>query len=200
MFDRGILDSILGEKPHIIVLAGPNGAGKSTLFDTHLATCGLRFVNADILARSLDLEPRQAAAAADALRAELIQLRESFVTETVFSDPVGAKLGLFTNAMRSGYSVTLLFIGISGPLRSDERVAMRVSKGGHDVPADRLVARYPRTLVNLRAAIPVLSQVVVFDNDDVRRPYQMIAHYSAGQVQWTTDDPPAWWREARPAG
>jgi predicted ABC-type ATPase len=199
MKPTGEIATALDHRPVLVVLAGPNGAGKSTFFDAHLGALGLRFVNADLLARLLELDVRQAADAADALRAELVRQRESFITETVFSDPVGAKLGLFTTAMAAGYTVVLLFIGISGPARSDERVAMRVSQGGHDVPADRLVARYPRTLANLRAAIPTLSQVLVYDNDDLRRPYRLIARFAAGRAGWAADDPPPWWISARPA-
>jgi predicted ABC-type ATPase len=196
--DRHLAEA-LDHRPVLVVLAGSNGAGKSTFFSTHLLHMGLRFINADILARELQLESLQAARVADALRAELVQLGESFITETVFSDPVGAKLGVFTAAMAAGYTVVLLYIGISGPECSEERVAQRVLQGGHDVPADRLVTRYPRTLANLRAAIPKLSQVFVYDNDDLRRPYHLIARYAEGQMVWSDYDPPDWWRDARPA-
>ena len=148
------LAALLAQRPILVVLAGPYGAGKTTFFQAHLAAAGLRFVNADLLARELDLEAYQAAAAADALRGELIRQRESFITETVFSDPVGAKLAVFTQAMVHGYTVVLLYIGVGSGERSDERVAMRVSQGGHDVPPDRIASRFPRLLGNLRAAIP----------------------------------------------
>ncbi|MDP1650904.1 MAG: hypothetical protein Q8M01_22305 [Rubrivivax sp.] len=55
------------------------------------------------------------------MRAELSRQRESFITEKVFSDPVGTKLGVFSDAQAQGYTVVLIFIGISGPERSDER-------------------------------------------------------------------------------
>lgn len=194
----GELAVLLAQRPLLVVLAGPNGAGKSTFFHAHLAAAGLRFVNADILARELDLDARQAADAADAVRAELIRSRESFITETVFSDPVGAKLAVFTKAQAQGYTVVLIFIGISSAKRSDERVAMRVSQGGHDVPPDRIVSRFPRVLANLRAALPKLSAVLVYDNDDLRRPYRLVARVLNGVVDWHADDPPAWWTEQLP--
>jgi len=179
-----MLDAVLRSRPIIIVLAGPNGAGKSTFFHAHLATAGMRFINADILARELHLDARQGMAAADALRADLIRQGESFITETVFSDPVRSKLGVFTEAMTRGYTVVLLFIGISGPERSEQRVAMRISQGGHDVPPDRLIARFPRTLANVKAAVPVLSAVLAYDNDDLRSPYRIMARYVHGKPEW----------------
>lgn len=192
------LATLLARRPILVVLAGPNGAGKTTFFQTHLAAAGLRFVNADLLARELDLEAHQAAAAADALRGELIRQRESFVTETVFSDPVGAKLTVFTQAMAHGYTVVMLYVGVGSPGRSDERVAMRVSQGGHDVPPDRIISRYPRTITNLHAARQVLSVVLVYDNDDLRRPYRLIARVVQGTVVWQVADPPTWWTERLP--
>jgi len=188
-----MLDTLLLRRPIIVVLGGPNGAGKSTFFDAYLAKVGLRFVNADRLARELDLGAHQAMAAADAVRVELIRQGESFITETVFSDPVGAKLSLFTRAMEQNYTVVLIYIGVSGPDRCDERVAMHVSQGGHDVPIDRLVSRYPRTLANLRAALPLLSVVLVYDNDDLRRPYRPLARVVQGTVEIMTEELPTWW-------
>ena len=43
-------------RPIIVAIAGPNGSGKSTFFDAHVAPAGLRFLNADDLARELNLE------------------------------------------------------------------------------------------------------------------------------------------------
>ena len=89
----------------------------------------------------------------DALRRELVKQRASFVFETVLSDPVGDKLNFLKEAAKVGYTVVLCFIGISGPGISEQRVAMRVSQGGHDVPNEKLIARFPRTLANLQAAL-----------------------------------------------
>ena len=69
------------------------------------------------------------------------------------------------DAVASGYNVVLCFIGISGPEISEERVAMRMSQGGHYVPPDKLIIRFPRTVANLKAAIQPLPMVLIFDND-----------------------------------
>ena len=50
------MTSALDQRPVLVALAGPNGAGKSTLYHVHLRASGLRFVNADMLARELALE------------------------------------------------------------------------------------------------------------------------------------------------
>ena len=172
--------SSLDSRPLLVVVAGSNGAGKTTFYHAHLKPAGLRFVNADVLAAELDMDPYAAAGVAARLRRELLVQRESFAFETVFSDPVGDKLSFLKDAVEQGYTVILCFIGISGPDVSEERVAMRVSQGGHDVPSDKLITRYPRTLANLQAAIQELPHVWVFDNDDLRRPFRKVAVFEQG--------------------
>src|ERR1700743_2087580 len=102
----------LDRRPIVVALAGPNGAGKTTFYHSHLQPAGLRFVNADLIARELDLEPYAAARLADSRRRELVRQRESFVFETVFSDPVGDKLMFLNECVQAGYATVLCFIGI----------------------------------------------------------------------------------------
>lgn len=172
----------LDRRPLIVALAGPNGAGKSTFYHAHLRLAGLRFVNADVLARALKINPYEAATVADSLRRELVRQGESFVFETVFSDPVGDKLGFLRDAAAAGYTVVLCFIGISGADVSEQRVAMRVTQGGHDVPTEKLESRYPRTMANLTTALLEIPYVWIFDNDDLRAPYRLVAVYEHGKL------------------
>jgi predicted ABC-type ATPase len=175
------LNSLLDRRPIIVALAGPNGSGKSTFFDAHLARTGLRFVNADVFAHSLGMDPYAAAQRADAIRRELLSLRESFIFETVFSDPVGDKLEFLKAAHEFGYTVVLIFIGVAGPEISAERVAMRVLQGGHDVPPGKLVKRFPRTLNNLKRALSELPNVWIYDHSDLSEGYRLVARKENGQ-------------------
>src|SRR5450756_2098510 len=99
--------AVFDQRPVIVALAGPNGAGKTTFYHAHLAPAALRFVNADVLARELDVDPYAATQVADRLRRELIAQRASFVFETVFSDPVGDKLAFLKETAKAGYTVVL---------------------------------------------------------------------------------------------
>ena len=182
----------LDKRPVIVALAGSNGAGKTTFYHAHLQPSALRLINTDILARELEVDAYHAAKMAGVLRQRLVEQRESFVFETVFSDPVGDKLGFLKEAVRRGYHVVLCFIGIGSPETSDQRVAMRVSQGGHDVPLDKLVTRFPRTLANLKAAIPVLPQVIIFDNDDLNYPFKRVAEFENGKVTFLAKPLPLW--------
>jgi predicted ABC-type ATPase len=186
------LSQVLDRRPVLVALAGPNGAGKTTFYHAYLKPVGLRFLNADEIARDLEIDAYEAARVITQLRQELVRQRESFVFETVFPDPVGDKLAFLTGAARAGYGVVLCFIGISGPGKSEERVAMRVTQGGHDVPSAKLVSRFPRTLSNLEAAIRELPYVLIFDNDDLRTPFRKVASFIHGRQQWAVKPTPKW--------
>ncbi|MFT5468372.1 MAG: putative ABC-type ATPase [Verrucomicrobiales bacterium] len=173
----------LDERPIVVAVAGSNGAGKTTFFQAHLAETGLRFVNADELALELGIGVYEAAEMADALRRALVERGESFVFETVFSDPVGEKVEFLKQLVGKGYQVALIFIRVDSVDASRQRVAMRVMKGGHDVPDEKLEARFERTLANLDRAIEALPLVIVFDNSDLRSPYRLEAVYFEGEAQ-----------------
>lgn len=180
--------------PVIAAIAGPNGAGKTTFFHAHLSNVGLRFLNAHEIARELDVSAYEAAGIADALRRELVRQRESFVFETVLSDPAGEKVTFLGEAVAAGYNVILCFIGVSDPETSEQRVAMRVSQGGHDVPSEKLAARFPRTMANLRATIKTLPVVLIFDNNDIAVPFRKVAEVKNGKLLTLSEPVPEWLR------
>lgn len=188
----------LDQRPLIVAIAGPNGGGKITFFHAHIARSGLRFVNADVLAGQLEMDAYLATTVAASLRKELVTQRESFAFETIFSDPVGDKLTSLKQAAHDGYNVVLCFIGLEDAVMSDERVAMHVAQGGHDVPHDKLMARFPRTLRNLQNAIAELPHVIVYDNSDLSNPYRQVAVFEFGRPLYLSDQPPGWLRQSFP--
>ncbi len=190
--------SLLDRRPIVVALAGPNGAGKSTFFHANLTKTGLYFVNADVIALSLGIQAYAAAKMADTLRLQLVEQRESFIFETVFSDPVGEKLEFLIETERSGYTVLLIFIGIPDAGVSEQRVAMRASRGGHDVPADKLLQRFPRTVNNLKQALKVLSNVWVYDHADLDRGYRLIAKLEGGNGIKLFEPIPGWFNTLLP--
>jgi predicted ABC-type ATPase len=192
------MSSPLDRRPIVVALAGPNGAGKTTFYNAHLKMAGLRLVNADVISRELEIDPYDAAKVAASIRKELVNQRESFVFETVFSDPVGDKISFLTETAQAGYTVVLCFIGTSGPEVSEQRVSMRVSQGGHDVPTEKLFSRYPRILANLKTGIRELPHVWVFDNDDLSAPFRLVAICEGGQIVELQQPIPTWLRPLLP--
>lgn len=161
------------------MVAGPNGAGKTTL-TKWLREQGVDFgeyINPDDIARELGvrdggLEPAvtvlqppritRAQMIADGRRDACIEARRSFSFETVMSHP--SKVDLLVRAKKAGFFVQLFFVGTDDPQTNIERVALRVAQGGHDVPEDRIVARWHRTMALLERAVRVADRAFVFDN------------------------------------
>lgn len=88
--------AFLDERPIVIAMADSNGTGKSTFYESYLADAGLRFVDADVLSASLGLSAYEPAELATSIRRELVNQRESYIFETVLSDPVGEFAWRFT--------------------------------------------------------------------------------------------------------
>jgi predicted ABC-type ATPase len=186
----------LDRRPIVVAVAGPNGAGKTTFYHSHIAPAALRYVSADVLAKDLSIDAYDAAKMADVLRRALLKKKESFAFETVFSDPVGDKLTFLKEVSDAGYAVVLCFIGLKDAGLSEDRVAMRVTQGGHDVPTEKLAARFPRTLANLKAAVATLPLVYVFDNSDLDDPFRKVAVFRNGEPTPKLKVAPKWLKAA----
>jgi len=194
--------------PNLTVIAGPNGSGKSTLInklvkaDVHLGT----YINADDIAREYGLVgeagSKESQNRADRMRSVCLAAGEDFSFETVMSHP--SKTEFMLAARESGYFLTLYFVCTSDPAINLSRVRSRAELGGHDVPADRVVARYKRTLELLPHAIKIAHRTVLFDNSNpyqssriTLKPIAEIRQASAGQFTFNlSDDLPAWCKPA----
>jgi len=171
----------------LVVVAGPNGAGKSTFVDTFLRPTGLHVVNPDQIAKALaPADPGamayQAAQAADTVRADLLARGVSFCMETVFSDPKGSKVAFLRRARERHYVVLLVFIGLETGELAVARVIERVDAGGHDVPDEKILSRFPRTLENLTQALEFVDRAFVFDNSSAKEPFRFVAEFGNGAL------------------
>lgn len=158
------------EKKHLYIISGPNGAGKTTASYSVLPKilhCR-EFVNADEIARGLSpFNPESVAIEAGRLMlsriADLLHLNESFSIETTLA--TRSYFRLIEQAHRQGYQVTLLYFWLKSPEQAIERVAERVSKGGHNIPRDIIVRRYYEGIENLfHIYMPIVDTWVLVDN------------------------------------
>ena len=177
------------------LLAGGNGAGKSTFYRLYLQPHGIHFINADIIAAQIDPQSPeqvsyQAALLAEQLRNDLLDQNISFCFETVFSHP--SKIDFLAKAKAKGYQIIIVYIHLENDDLNQARVKQRVSEGGHDVPADKIISRIPRTIKNIRKALPLADVAYFLDNSSRRDPFIPIATIKNGVLQEKVRPLPDW--------
>ena len=58
-------------------------------------------------------------------------------------------------------------VSVDDPQRLLARVSQRVQEGGHNVPASRILERYPRTMANLKQAVRLANLAFIYDAAEV---------------------------------
>lgn len=162
------------QRPIFWIVAGPNGSGKSSLYDerTDIQSFGrsVWIINPDRLSlriREVELrEPDEANLLAvqriEAWLEASIRAHQTVGVETVLSTPKYRRL--VDEAKRLDFEFRLIYVLLDSPDRNVERVRLRVAKGGHDVPEDRIRARYVRSLEQLPWFLQHAHQAWIFDN------------------------------------
>ncbi|MBL9183897.1 MAG: zeta toxin family protein [Verrucomicrobiaceae bacterium] len=136
-------------KPALYILGGCNGAGKSTLARRLLPMLGIhRFLNADEIAKGLSpVDPSLAAFKAGRLlieeARELIAAGSSFAIESTLSGRT--YLSMIREAKERGFRFVLHYILIESGSQAVNRVALRVTHGGHHVPEEDVRRRFDRS-------------------------------------------------------
>lgn len=156
--------------PNLYIIAGCNGAGKTTasyIVLPKLLNCR-EFVNADNIAAGISpFNPESVAVAAGRIMLarinELLLGGVDFALETTLSTK--SYVSFIKKAKDLGYEVTLLYFWLSAPNVAINRVATRVSKGGHHIPNDVIERRYYRGIKNLfDLYMPVCDEWIITNN------------------------------------
>jgi predicted ABC-type ATPase len=156
-------------RPFIFVLAGVNGAGKSSVGGSILRDHGLDWFNPDTFARALRSElglgleeaNAQAWAHGRSLLEAAIANGTSFAFETTLG---GSSISeLLRDASRT-HSVLMWYCGLASPELHIERVAQRVSQGGHPIMEEKIRERWAASRLNAIKLLPCLERLQVFDN------------------------------------
>lgn len=126
---------------------------------------------------------------ADFVRRKFVTLNRSFTFETVMSSP--DKIEFLQSARKAGFRTYLYFVATQNPKINIDRVARRVRAGGHDVPRDKIIARYYRSLGLLSDAIRAADRAYIFDNSG--RQLDFIAEFENGDLlRLENSSPPLW--------
>jgi predicted ABC-type ATPase len=183
------LSSQSAEPPVFLIIAGPNGSGKSSAYqDADVETFGrsVRIINPDALAvrirdaEGLDLVSAnlEAVRRIEAWLEASIAAHQIIGVETVLSTPKYRRL--VEKAKRLGFEVRLIYVLLDSPQRNIERVRLRVTKGGHSVPEDKILERHTRSLEQMPWFLEQADQAWFYDNSGASP--KLIAEKHAGMV------------------
>ncbi len=158
-------------QPNIYVLAGVNGAGKSSIGEGIFNAEGSIVFNPDIIAQKIrTLHPDIALSLANA---QAWQIGKSMLEQAIaerkdyrFETTIGGNTitRLLRNAADNGHRLNIWFCGLESPELHLRRVRSRVSKGGHDIPEEKIRERWNGSRENLIRLLPVIHHLRVYDN------------------------------------
>ncbi len=147
-------------KPLLVVFAGPNGSGKSTITSYFGKLQG--YTNTDEVVKNTDMSNREAAEYVSRKRYESIQNKQDFSFETVLSSDYSMEI--IRKAHSEGYFIKCIFVLTANPVLNTLRIKSRVEQGGHDVPDDKVIDRYKRSLANIKELLILCDILHIYDN------------------------------------
>ena len=158
------------KQPVCYIVAGPDGAGKTTFALQYLpkiVSCK-NFINADEIAKGvspLNFEAGLLQASKIFLQSlnRNIENKETFAFETTLSGRT--YLTQIPQWQQDGWKVVLIYLYIPSAEFSAFRVQQRFEQGGHNVPAETIVRRYPRSIKTLFLYSEVCDQTFCFNNE-----------------------------------
>jgi predicted ABC-type ATPase len=153
----------------------------------------LRFADDKLIFAEVIVNAYFASVAADFIRHKLLETSTSFTFETVMSSP--DKVAFLKKAQQRGFRIYLYYITTEDPIINISRVQHRVKMGGHNVPTDKIISRYQRSLDLLYDAVRYSNRAYIFDNSGTQR--QWLAEITNGQeLDMKTDYMTQWFKTA----
>ncbi|MGJ0310860.1 hypothetical protein [Aliarcobacter cryaerophilus] len=152
----------------------------------------LKYENNKLIFINNDINSYFASVCADFIRKKLLEYKKSFTFETVMSSY--DKIELLKLSKSLGYRNYLYYISTSDPSINVSRVNNRVSFKGHDVPEDKIISRYYRSLGFLKEAVKLSDRAYIFDNSSDEKTW--ICEITDGSnVDFKVDEIPSWVEE-----
>lgn len=160
-----------GHSPLLIVIAGPNGSGKTTITSEVIKSDWMEdavYINPDNIAQEKFGDWNSASSVLAAAnycaewREKCLAERKSMIFETVMS--ADDKLDFIRRAKQAGYFVRIFFIATENPTINASRIAARVMEGGHEVPINKIISRYGKSIINCTEIAQEVDRLYVYDN------------------------------------
>ena len=148
------------------IIAGVNGVGKSSLTGVLISeTSDLGIIiDTDKITAECNGDRLKGGRAAIELINTCLSKGVNFTQETTLSG--FRTIRTIKQARELDYYIRLYYIGVNSADESLKRIANRVEKGGHNIPADDVIRRFNKRFDDLAAVLPYCNEVKLYDNEN----------------------------------
>jgi predicted ABC-type ATPase len=180
-----------------VIFAGVNGAGKSTLYQTFPKYQLMPRINTDEILKTFG----DWKITSHVMKAGKMAVQElnrclsdgiSFNQETTLCGKTIFKT--IVRARNQGYYIELYYVGIDSAELAKQRIAYRVSKGGHGIPDKDVEKRYLETFQNLKIVLPMCNLASLYDNTN---EFRRVAIYKDGIPVRISHNVPDWFQRIK---
>ncbi len=176
------------------IFAGVNGAGKTSIYKSiyYEENINEKRINTDEMVARIgswkdnNIQVKCAR--------EAVKLIKKYINEGISFNQETTLCGrsIISNiklAKENGFYVSMNYIGVQGVDIAKERVAIRVSKGGHGIPDEAIERRYEESLLNLNKVIDICDRINIYDNTDM---FKLVMVFDNGEMIWKDKKIPEW--------
>ena len=183
------MNSSVHSRPCFTIFGGPNGSGKSTAYDRFLQA-GFdsgEYLNPDEIAKSFNAGSTGGPAVDLRAGREVVQRTRSLMEagRSLVRESTLTSREIVRSAERAkaaGYRLVMVFVAVSSTDTTQGRVAIRVAKGGHDIPAEAQERRFPRSFENAPKVARLVDAAYFLDNAGFQ--HKLVATVTSGMINF----------------
>lgn len=143
------------------------GAGKTTLFEHEGIGKGVDYINPDLIVKQNNWDWRSRANNFKAGMIALERINQDVEDQKTFAlETTAVPRKLINKARENGFYIDIKMIVAESVDLARERIATRVSQGGHGISEDKMVASFSRQKNNIKQAIKMADHFVIYRNAD----------------------------------
>ncbi len=171
------------------IIGGVNGAGKSSftgVLKESRKDLG-RIIDVDKITAQLGGNPMEGGKESIRRIDDCLKKGISFTQETTLSGFRTERTA--KKALEAGYFVRLYYVGLNTAQESLDRIANRVKRGGHNIPANDVLRRFDGRWEAVAKVFPYCNEAEFYDNDN---GFVKVGEYRNGELILVGENHPAW--------
>lgn len=160
----------------LMIVGGANGVGKTTFAYQYRSEYGIDYLGADEIAAGLDkkvvknIELKAGKEFFKKLDEYYLKNKSVIIESTLSGVGLAKRIKEFKE---NGFTIHILFVFLDDVKLCKSRVAARVQKGGHNVPAEDIERRFVRSFSNFRKIYLHIADTWQIVYNGLKRPIEI---------------------------